>query len=223
MTVPRGTSYQPSGFSLVTASMEKKPRHESIRTKFMRKIRENKEANRLPIKGGFLGINYLREVLTEDEIRSLLREDFPIMDEETLEDWCLVIRDRRSKTYSILILEDMADSIDKLERHDHALDDEALYNQPFLDSTTYEFPWKPSDSSVAQILEKNQWLVPPRLSSKVHQRFPPKLFNFPFTQKPEMISSGSYGAVHEVNIAEGHLEPSEGFLPVRIKAQSSAM
>jgi len=165
----------------------------------------------LRIKGGFLDIEYVKDILTNDEIKILLKEDFLTMDDELLDDWCVVIHSYRRKSYAILIMEDMADSINQLDKDDRTLDDEALFNEPFVISNSYNFPWKSANPGIANVLERAQWIIPPRLSSSFHQTFPPERFRFPFIQEPKMIGYGSFGAVNEVKIAEGHIEFSEGY------------
>lgn len=191
--------------------MNLKPQHERIKEKLKCRIKENRDKNKLPIRGRFLGIEDLKEILTFDDIKTLLREDFPNMDDEALEHWCVVIRDHRRKSYTILILEDMADKIDQLDKDNHELHDEALFNQPFSNTGPCDFPWEPVDSNIAKILKEWQWIVPPRLLNNVHQTFPAKLFRFPFVQESERIGYGSFGTVHETKIAEGHLDYADGY------------
>ena len=191
--------------------MTSKPRHESIRQKFERKIHKNKDTNKLRIKGAFLGIEDVKEILTNDEIKTLLKEDFPTMDDEVLEDWCVVVHGSRRKSYAILIMEDMADSIDQLDKDDRTLDDEALFNEPFMSSKSYSFPWKSANPGIVDVLERAQWIVPPRLSNSFHQTFSAERFRFAFIQEPKEIGYGSFGAVNEVKIAEGHIDFPEGY------------
>ncbi|KAF2808389.1 kinase-like protein [Mytilinidion resinicola] len=62
---------------------------------------------------------------------------------------------------------------------------------------------------IAEDFYQMQWHIPPILSDESHQIYPVECFRFPFVAAPEYIARGSFGHVHTVTIAKGHLRTND--------------
>ncbi|KAJ4299795.1 hypothetical protein N0V90_005041 [Kalmusia sp. IMI 367209] len=198
--------------------MNKKPRQNEIKKKLHERMASRKEANQLRLRGAFVDYHFLDQALQSHSIKILLQENscHRDMNDRALDDLSTVISKRFKKTFALLLYTDRTDAIRKIRDYSEELSDDVLFSTPLLSSRPYDpelFPWDPQDSmkDVRDSLIRTQWIIPPRLVSHTHQRFPVKDFIFPFEDRPEGINHGSYGTVYKVKIAEGHLEFIDGF------------
>lgn len=203
--------------------MSNRPQQKAIKEQLEEEIRHRARVNnlRMRMKGGFIQRGLLDTILTDRSIKLSLREDFKsdAINDSDFEELCKVVGSQFKKTYALLLLVEEAKYIREICEYridGKGLNDDILFDAPFLSSETYDpkqFPWRPQGASrrISEVLAQKQWLVPPQLVSHTHQRFPVQDFIFPFEEEPSNFQHGSFGSLFKVKFAKGHLEYPDGF------------
>ncbi|CAI6340836.1 unnamed protein product [Periconia digitata] len=199
--------------------MSQRARHIEVKDKLLGEIETRKQANNLPVRGGFISRGFLNDVLTSSAIRELLQEDYPgtALDDAKFELLHKAISTNLKKTYALLLLLDAGHHIlDLYDYRSNALSDENLFDSPSIYSGVsprFGFPRDEEyiSKELSESLIKQQWVVPPPLTNAIHQRFPVEDFRFPFDEQPQHFKSGAYGIICRVKISHGQLEFPEDF------------
>lgn len=185
----------------------------------LNEIEKTKRINKLKGKGGFISHDFLALCFTIERIEYRLR-NFDLvsdqghgMSDAGIENLAWNIKRYATKLYAILILIQKSTAIEGLLKRSSPIDDRSLFKS--------ENPCCPSSFCSIQDLEKifpdddqlvtnfyrNQWVIPPQLSSRDDRilEFSPEYFRFPFTSERKSLGEGSAGEVYETQLPMGHL------------------
>jgi hypothetical protein len=183
----------------------------NLKDKLMAEIERRKEQNRLPVRGGFLTLNFIDELFTVESIAQQLQqhEEGRRLSRKEIIQLAQSIKQNQQKLYAILLL---------MDKSHHLISNNAKL---FTDQRLFEIP-EPGLASLPcrlEILEtqslfngfasafyEKQFVFPPSLPTSRTVFYHPH-FIFPFANERERVGNGSFGEVYKVEIPNGFLSP----------------
>ena len=128
------------------------------------------------------------------------------------------VKKEASKLYAVLLLVGQSHRIVLLYNNDHRVTDHIFEKGEDSNAMPYcsleYLRSMPQLGDISDDIFEKQWCVPPVLRRETHQKFPIKLFRFPFQSQPQIIGSGGWGQVYKVKVAEGHLVTDKSYINV---------
>ncbi|EDU46300.1 hypothetical protein PtrSN002B_010278 [Pyrenophora tritici-repentis] len=183
----------------------------NLKDELMAEIERRERQNRLPVRGGFLTLEFIDELFTVGNIAQQLREheEVRLLPKKERIQLAQFIKQNQQKLYAILLLMDESHHLSL--NNARAFTDESLFDipEPGLASLPCDLATLetlPLFRGFASAFYEKQFVFPPGLPTGRTISHPPH-FIFPFANERERVGYGSFGEVYKVEIPSGFLPP----------------